>query len=212
MGAVFFLIGITFLLFCCAILIAICSLRRNFQALNYRRCLEQERALQKAYRRMAYHDVLTGLRNRRAFEERLKEKEEKQEPIYYVVADINNLKIINDIYGHLEGDEAIQENARFLKSYENGIFRAYRIGGDEFALLSETADMELAAAAASQLMFDAASDHGAACPSSLAIGCSFLTDYALDNIHNMLVRGDQNMYEHKRRLKVGDADCRETII
>lgn len=193
----------TFLLFYGILLVAIHRIQRNFQDLNHRHSLEQELTLQKVYRRMAYRDVLTGLRNRRAFEERLKEKEKKREPMCYVAADINDLKIINDTSGHLKGDEAIQQNARFLKHYENGAFRAYRVGGDEFALLSETTDMELAANTVSQLMHSAASDIDTACPSSLAIGYSFLTDYSLDSVHNLLVRGDQNMYEHKRWLKTG---------
>ncbi|MBD5513829.1 MAG: GGDEF domain-containing protein [Lachnospiraceae bacterium] len=82
-------------------------------------------------------DVLTGIYNRRGFydvtQQMIDECSGKQQPVLAVYVDMNNLKIINDRYGHEEGDHSLKLIGTFLKEMvaEQGV--AGRIGGDEYA-------------------------------------------------------------------------------
>lgn len=96
--------------------------------------IQKERENQILY--LTYHDVLTGVYNRRYFEE---EKERLNNnsfiPLSIVVGDINGLKLINDALGHSEGDKLIKKIAEIILSCcDNGEIVA-RIGGDEFGIL-----------------------------------------------------------------------------
>ena len=92
-----------------------------------------------AARRMATIDSLTGVKNKHAYvqwEEKINEgiKEGTQEPFAVVVCDINNLKAVNDLYGHKEGDECIRSAClRICRVFSHS--PVFRIGGDEFAVI-----------------------------------------------------------------------------
>ena len=97
---------------------------------------ESQKELAEIRMRYAYYDRLTGLRNRRAFEEKLRELEKDPPPEYCVVmADINGLKAANDSRGHHAGDELITGASESLAAAFEGIDTIYRIGGDEFCVI-----------------------------------------------------------------------------
>jgi diguanylate cyclase (GGDEF)-like protein len=86
-----------------------------------------------------YNDALTGLNNRRrlnSYLERVMEKTDAEHPVAVFMMDIDRFKLINDTYGHLEGDNALRRFSAILRDYasENNGFAA-RYGGDEFCLL-----------------------------------------------------------------------------
>ena len=87
----------------------------------------------------ARHDPLTGLRNRRAFEEDLAVILEQwrvaRQGFSLAVIDLAGFKAINDSLGHAAGDHALCRIADVLSGESTGTHRAYRIGGDEFLLL-----------------------------------------------------------------------------
>ncbi|MGB7024716.1 MAG: diguanylate cyclase [Candidatus Acidiferrales bacterium] len=94
-------------------------------------------------------DSLTGLYNRRLFEEYC-DKEFNRAKRYgqhlaLVLLDLHRLKEVNDRYGHLRGDEVLQLAAVILRKNLRASDFAFRIGGDEFALLLPQADPEQAA-------------------------------------------------------------------
>lgn len=85
-------------------------------------------------RRESSRDALTGLCNRKSYDDRVTYLESIQDPIGIIYTDLNNLKVINDTQGHAAGDKYLLEYAHILKS----IFReedCYRYGGDEFIIL-----------------------------------------------------------------------------
>ena len=86
------------------------------------------------YKNMAYTDGLTGLKNRNAF---LNDQQtaEKSPELCYILFDINNLKHINDKYGHSTGDGVIRTAAKLIQQCFSDIGNCYRIGGDEFAVI-----------------------------------------------------------------------------
>ncbi|GAB6109665.1 GGDEF domain-containing protein [Fusibacter bizertensis] len=95
------------------------------------------------YEKLAYVDILTGANNRTAFERDIHNtvRESFDIPIRLILFDIDNLKLINDNYGHKVGDLAIMSTYECIQSTFNS---CYRIGGDEFAsLLQNCSDIEL---------------------------------------------------------------------
>ncbi|MGA8366889.1 MAG: diguanylate cyclase domain-containing protein [Candidatus Acidiferrales bacterium] len=94
-------------------------------------------------------DALTGLQNRRLFDEycdkELTRAKRYGQPLAIVVLDLHKLKEVNDSHGHLQGDKVLQLAATtFGKTLRASDF-AFRIGGDEFALLLPQTDTEQAA-------------------------------------------------------------------
>ncbi len=98
--------------------------------------LDSERQLVE---RMALEDVMTGLANRRAFERdlerQLAQSERDGSAMTLAIADIDGLKRTNDAHGHDRGDALIVAVATALRDSCRASDEAYRIGGDEFALL-----------------------------------------------------------------------------
>ncbi|HDK27219.1 MAG TPA: diguanylate cyclase [Candidatus Atribacteria bacterium] len=92
---------------------------------------------------LSFHDSLTGLYNRAYFEEEL---ERYNFPRYYplsvVMLDVNGLKVINDTFGHSEGDRLLQHLSQVLTSVSRQGDILARIGGDEFAILLPSTSTE----------------------------------------------------------------------
>lgn len=85
---------------------------------------------------LSFHDQLTGLYNRRFFEEELRRVDTKKNlPITLVMIDVNGLKLTNDAFGHLAGDRLLQRVAEILKEECRKDDFIARIGGDEFVIL-----------------------------------------------------------------------------
>lgn len=90
---------------------------------------------------LSLQDPLTGLFNRRAFDERLEQafrriRRQKEGPVSLLLVDLDNFKSVNDEFGHQTGDRLLVETARVLTgAIREKVDYAFRIGGDEFAVL-----------------------------------------------------------------------------
>lgn len=92
---------------------------------------------------LSYHDQLTGLYNRRFYEEELKRLDNRRNyPLALIMADMNGLKLINDAFGHTMGDTLLIEAAKSFKDVCRQDEIIARIGGDEFILLLTKATEE----------------------------------------------------------------------
>jgi len=90
---------------------------------------------------MSYHDLLTGLYNRRFFEEEIKRLDIQHNlPLSVIMCDINGLKIINDSFGHLVGDEFLRITADIMQRACRNEDICCRLGGDEFAIILSKTD------------------------------------------------------------------------
>jgi diguanylate cyclase (GGDEF)-like protein len=113
---------------------SLADLARENAALR-RRVVELE-----AFRTLAYRDPLTGLWNRRYFDERIAEELDRarRNParrLSIMIIDVNDFKRLNDTLGHAEGDRALTWVANFLKSHLRAHDVCCRVGGDEFAVI-----------------------------------------------------------------------------
>jgi len=116
------------------------------KALEKQRLVQENRHLLAELRRkneelakLSITDALTGLPNRRYFEEILAGEEVRARryghPVTLVMVDINNLKYINDYFGHAKGDVIIKETAKLLRNTCRASDVVARYGGDEFVML-----------------------------------------------------------------------------
>ncbi|AKA68001.1 diguanylate cyclase [Clostridium scatologenes] len=91
---------------------------------------------------LSYHDQLTGLYNRRYFDEELNRiNNESSIPLSIAMADMNGLKLVNDSFGHAVGDKLIKKVAEIMKKGCRDKDVAIRLGGDEFVILMPNTEM-----------------------------------------------------------------------
>ena len=117
---------------------------------NTRDSLEkQQKALLEAnekLEKLATHDALTGIKNRRAFEEKLDEEWSRARrygtPLSVVMLDVDKFKLYNDSFGHPAGDEVLRRVARVLMSGVRGTDFLARYGGEEFVLILPNTDAD----------------------------------------------------------------------
>jgi diguanylate cyclase (GGDEF)-like protein len=157
--------------------------------------LEQLRAL-------AEQDPLTGLLNRRTFMNALEQEVERarryDRSLALVLGDLDHFKALNDTHGHPTGDDALRRLADVVTNGLRAGDGAFRIGGDEFALLLPETDQDEAEAAAERL---AAAFRVAAEPTFANLGITFgiatVPDDAVES-EALIRRADAALYERKR--------------
>jgi diguanylate cyclase (GGDEF)-like protein len=104
-----------------------------------------QRAIEYAHaKRLANTDSLTGLYNRRSFQERLEQEVDRamryHRPLSLIMIDVDHFKQYNDTYGHLQGDNILVEVAHTLKTLSRTSDIVARYGGEEFALILPETD------------------------------------------------------------------------
>ena len=153
------------------------------------------------YYRLAYMDIMTGLKNRAAYSVRIKELKngENKDSVIALIADLNNLKYLNDNFGHQAGDKALMKVAEQLKNNFTDGCECYRIGGDEFAVLAYGISEEefLEKYHRFQNAVKEESKHSEY-PFSVAVGYQNTDAVTLSQALKM---ADEKMYQDKRRSK-----------
>jgi len=148
---------------------------------------------------IAHIDTLTGLYNRNAYLDYMQSiiTEEKM-PLSIIVGDLNELKRMNDVYGHLAGDELIQTVAKvILEAKPDNAFVA-RVGGDEFVVLVPNSNEETAVEfiKKSNALCSAIKDEKYRTP-SVSWGYSVMT--SVEQAYNdLFAEADKMMYEYKK--------------
>lgn len=105
----------------------------------------------------AHHDMLTGLYNRRAFEEKLEQAidectQTKHSPHALLFLDLDKFKVVNDSAGHLAGDHCLEQIGLLLESLVGKEDVLARFGGDEFGIIFKICDHALAQAKAKEII------------------------------------------------------------
>ena len=100
------------------------------------RDISERKKIEQNLAYLSYHDQLTGLYNRRYYEEELvRLGTEDNLPLSIIMGDVNGLKYINDRYGHHLGDELLKKSAAIMQKACRGNDMIARLGGDEFIIL-----------------------------------------------------------------------------
>ena len=150
---------------------------------------------------LSFHDQLTGLYNRRYFENELKRLDDSRSlPISIIIADLDDLKKINDNYGHDEGDKYIKIASQILKESTRSEDIVARIGGDEFALILPETDRK-AAERLTKRICNKCSDYNQneelSLPVKLSVGFAVKEDKNVA-INEIYKQADQDMYRMKK--------------
>lgn len=157
--------------------------------------------------RISHTDPLTGLWNRRYFDDQLpqlwKSHLRQQRPLSVLMVDIDYFKGINDVYGHLRGDDILKEICQLVVSHlKRPMDMAARYGGEEIVILLPDTTLENAEQLAEELrqaVFQRAIPHVESHYQRLtiSIGLTALTAGSLDSPATLLARADTALYEAK---------------
>jgi diguanylate cyclase (GGDEF)-like protein len=155
---------------------------------------------------LSTHDTLTGLYNRNYFEEVFNRMENNCErPTSILVADMNDLKLINDTYGHTKGDICIKDTADLLRSSARMKDLVFRTGGDEFVLILSEVDSTSAEQFLRRIRGNLAALNEHRDPPLLSIAFGIATADDESPLTNTLKLADQRMYIEKTSLKTAES-------
>lgn len=166
--------------------------------------VSQRIARKKEIEYLSFHDELTSLYNRRYFENEMERLDESRNyPISIIIGDLDNLKDVNDNFGHLMGDDYLKRSASILEELMRSEDIIARIGGDEFAiLLPETAAEEAAIICKriEEKFSEMNSKENFPIDFKISLG-SATTASNKEKLVSIYNRADQNMYKNKGRKK-----------
>ena len=173
------------------------ALTRSLLADKQRECNELSRALAHD----AHSDALTGLFNRRKFNDlcaaEIVRSARYGTPLALIMVDIDHFKCVNDLHGHLVGDRALVDVTRVLGEQIRASDALCRWGGEEFMILAPHLDPACAVQMADKLRAAVASaDFGVAGPITCSFGVAALRDS--DRAVDLILRADTYLYRAKR--------------
>ena len=153
---------------------------------------------------MAWHDALTGLPNRRLFEDRVEQELVRSrrvgEPVCMFFVDLDNFKTVNDTYGHATGDLLIQQVGQRLVETVRSQDTVARLGGDEFAILLPGLVDQLAINQLAERTLDAMHTpfeiFGEEVSTSASVGIAIAPEHG-DTYDDLLNRADEAMFRAK---------------
>ena len=179
---------------------------------RYRVELEAEQDLNRnlvnQLERLSREDALTGLANRRSWDETLLREFERAQrhdaPLAVLLCDVDLLKEINDRYGHAGGDRVLQATAELLRDRVRVGDLAARLGGDEFGIVCPDTGLDAATALADDLRsrVGALSPADTSIPAvsvSIGVACREAGD---ESAAEIVMRADDRLYSAKRARSV----------
>ncbi len=146
---------------------------------------------------LSYHDSLTGLYNRRFFEEEIKRLDtERQLPLAIIIGDINGLKLTNDVFGHESGDKlilSVVDNIITSCRYEDIIARW---GGDEFIILLPRTNEKEVLKISSRIKLKCTNIEDDIIKSYISLGYA-VKEVSDENLLNIIRKAEDSMYKQK---------------
>ena len=168
------------------------------------------RQAEEAIQHLSFNDQLTGLYNRRFFEKELRVLDSAANlPLTLVIADVNGLKLTNDVFGHPTGDQLLQKAAGIIQKECRADDIIARIGGDEFAILLPKTSYEQAGLIVRRINRAIAAQQTG--PLNLSISFGWATKQeAGEDITAIFKKADDSMY--KSKLSESILTQHETIV
>ncbi|MCR2822531.1 GGDEF domain-containing protein [Lederbergia panacisoli] len=152
---------------------------------------------------LAFHDSLTGLKNRAAFEDLIRgQLEKKNINTALMMIDLDNFKLVNDRLGHSEGDRILKITADTIASFSGKKDNAVRIGGDEFGVIFSNVqedDIRIIASGMLNIMEQRFHDLPNNINVSMSIGIAFAD--VQENVDSLYAKADSALYRSKNNGK-----------
>ena len=163
-----------------------------------------EREMRKKLNKLSITDSLTELYNQRHFYTRIKEELARAErqgyPLGLILFDLDGFKAYNDTYGHLAGDEVLQEVGSIVKqSIRDGVDSGYRYGGDEFAIILNYAELDRAKEIFNRIQDSLKKNKNV----TASMGFSMFSNGM--SIQDIVMAADKNLYQAKDSKKHGQS-------
>lgn len=178
------------------VLISFLFQKKRLHDLN--QTLEEE----KKWYHIANYDALTGVRNRMAYIQHINELEREVDtalPVHIIVIDMDDFKKINDELGHFTGDNILMKAAEFLSSvFEGDAYSLFRIGGDEFAVISVDVPTDTIIRKVNYLN---AGKYTEQIGVTFSVGFACVDHDRKNCMENAYVLADRYMYQHKAKKK-----------
>lgn len=179
--------------------------RKNLYLKSIIRSLENQNLLQRKEKdlleTLAEKDSMTGLYNRRKFEEVVSQySSQKEKHICMISADANFLKLTNDIFGHEAGDMLLKNVANIMSTLTKKGWIVARCGGDEFRVLLPDTRLETAMDYCRRVARNCSKDKTLSLPLSVALGAAEW-DSETETLTECFSRADAKMYQNKMALK-----------
>lgn len=173
------------------------------------RDISEQKQMEKKLQEAANTDVLTGLYNRRGFitlaEHQLRVADREKRNLILIYVDLNDMKGINDKFGHKEGDRALADTANILRKSFRESDVLGRLGGDEFAiLLTEPSERDIEQIICEHIQQNLKSHNeqsGRPYLLSVSVGISHYNPTNPCTLDDLLTTADKQMYIKKGRLK-----------
>ena len=161
------------------------------------RNVTEQKLLEDRLRYLSYTDILTGVYNRTSFEEKVKKSMEFNSlPLGVILGDVNGLKLINDGFGHLEGDQLLKSIANILTDVINERGYVFRWGGDEFVILIPNATEQFCESIVEQITLKCKETKHHLIELSISLGIAIHYDKA-EAIFTSLQKAESQVYRHK---------------
>jgi diguanylate cyclase (GGDEF)-like protein len=155
-------------------------------------------------RELGRRDELTGLLNRRGFNELLADAL-RDLPVSLILVDLDEFKAVNDLHGHVTGDDVLVSVARSVEHSVGEAGAVCRIGGDEFAVILRSTGTGAATAAAAQVEATlgalAIPVPGGDVRQQASVGVACTDDVPAPDAEHLLREADRQMYATKRRVE-----------
>jgi diguanylate cyclase (GGDEF)-like protein/PAS domain S-box-containing protein len=169
----------------------------DIEIVGVSRNIEERKQSEQRVLYLSYNDQLTGLYNRRFYEEELKRLDTGRNlPMTIVMADVNGLKLINDSFGHVMGDELLKKVAKVLKLGCRANDIIARLGGDEFVILLPKTDAFEAEQIIKRINEISASEKVDSIDLSISFGYETKNN-EVEKIQDIYKKAEDNMYKKK---------------
>ncbi|AVD88563.1 sensor domain-containing diguanylate cyclase [Pseudomonas sp. SWI44] len=200
------LAGGLYLAMLCAVFLAMFRLYRRVTVWIRKREISHIRLRRshQRYRRLSYRDALTGLHNRRAYENDLtremQRSERYEQPLTIALLDIDFFKKINDRHGHDVGDRVLRDFARLIQKNIRDTDSAYRFGGEEFIIILPETDLKAANAVITRIQSSLLEDDN---ETLYTFSCGISLQQPKDTAEQLFERADELLYQVKENGRNG---------
>ncbi|EWC39644.1 hypothetical protein B597_019320 [Stutzerimonas stutzeri KOS6] len=200
------LAGGLYLAMLCAVFLAMFRLYRRVTVWIRKREISHIRLRRshQRYRRLSYRDALTGIHNRRAYENDLTREMQRSEryehPLTIALLDIDFFKKINDQYGHDTGDRVLKHFAKLIQKNIRDTDSAYRFGGEEFIIILPETNLKAANAVITRIQSSLLEGDNEI---PYTFSCGISLHQPKDTAEQLFERADELLYQVKENGRNG---------